>query len=451
MTLIRRVVLSLFAFVLPALAVQAAPHPTDPPLRTGSVIFIHPDGMSAATWEIARALYVGPDADLHWDQLPSIAVYRGHLADNFTASSNAGATIHANGVKVATDAFGRSAGGDAGTDLLDADGQPRSVALQAIRRGMPVALVQTGAAQEPGTAAFVVASASRRNDDEICAGLLESGVDIMLSGGERYFLPEGAAGVHGPGSRKDGRNLIDEARARGFEVVRTREELMALPDSTRRVLGLFAHDATFNEETEENLAAAGKPLFEPHAPSVAEMTSVALRLLAARASPFLLVVEEEGTDNFGNNNNAAGVLESVRRADEAIGVARAYVHEYPDTLLLTTADSDAGGMRAIGLRTWPGRTLPQTLPARDGNGAPIDGVAGTGTAPFLAMPDRAGVRLPFYVVWASGNDLSGGILVRADGLNRHLVRGSMDNTQIAEVIRATLFGQAPAKLPVIGR
>jgi hypothetical protein len=29
--------------------------------------------------------------------------------------------------------------------------------------------------------------------------------------------------------------------------------------------------------------------------------------------------EEEGTDNFGNHNNAAGMLEAMRRGDERSG------------------------------------------------------------------------------------------------------------------------------------
>jgi alkaline phosphatase len=36
--------------------------------------------------------------------------------------------------------------------------------------------------------------------------------------------------------------------------------------------------------------------------------------------------------------------------------------------------------------------------------------------------------------------VSGGILVRAIGLNSDRVRGSLDNTEIATLIRLTLFG-----------
>lgn len=309
-------------------------------------------------------------------------------------------------------------------------------------------LVQTGIASEPGTGAFLAEAASRRDHEGIAQQLVESGAHVLFSGGEKYFVPEGTDGTHGPGARTDGQNLVHRARDLGYTVVRTRSELLTLPAGTTRVLGLFAHDATFNEMPEEDLRERGLSAFDDAAPTVAEMTEAALRVLAspepgsANTAPrrFLLVVEEEATDNFGNNNNAAGVLEAAARADAAIGVARRHLAANPSTLILTCADSDGGGLRPIGV--WPddqGR-LPEALPAQGSNGAPIDGVGGTGTAPFIAAPDRFGNRLAFAIAWASRNDLSGGILARAQGLHAERVRGSFDNTQVAELARLVLFG-----------
>lgn len=404
-----------------------------------SVIFIHPDGASAATWAAARALHVGPDGDLHWDRLPHVAVYRGHMADTLTATSNGGATVHAYGVKVDHDAFGRTAGGARGSDIVNAKGERTSVALEALRAGIPVGLVQTGIAAEPGTACFVVSNESRKNYEQIAAALLESGAQVMLSGGEKFFLPEGVQGVHGPGARTDGRNLIEEARRRGYEVVRTRAEMAALKPTATRVLGLFAHGSTFNDDSEENLRTRGLPLYVADAPTVGEMTQVAIDVLQRTKGQFLLVVEEEGTDNFGNNNNASGVLEACRRADEAFGVARAHLRINPRTLILTAADSDAGGMRMVGLEPADVDGAQRGLPPRTENGSPVDGVDGTGSIPFVAAPDAKGRRLPFYVVWATGDDVSGGILVRAEGLHAETVRGSMDNTRIAALMRRALL------------
>ncbi len=413
---------------------------TSPRIGKGSVIFLHPDGTSAPNWAIARAMFVGPDGDLEWDKLPAMALYRGHMRDSLTATSNGGATTHAYGIKVASDAYGMTAGGDRAELILDKNGNSRSVALQAIRKGIPTGVVQSGTSTEPGTGCFLTSVPSRGMHNEIAAQLIASGAQVMLGGGEQYYLPKDVEGRHGPGKRTDGRNLIKEAEAMGYVVVYDREELLTLPEDTEKVLGLFAAYHTFNDKPEEVLAEQGLPLYKKEAPTVAEMTRAALKILAKDGRQFCLVVEEEGTDNFGNNQNTPGMIEALRRADEAIGVCRQFVAEQPDTLLITAADSDASGMRMIGYPALPGREVPAKVAERDNIGVPMDGRWGTGTEPLLAAPDQFGQRLSFRVAWSNDDDVTGGILVKAEGLNSHLVKGNMDNTEIPKLMRLTLFG-----------
>jgi alkaline phosphatase len=174
------------------------------------------------------------------------------------------------------------------------------------------------------------------------------------------------------------------------------------------------------------------------------MTAAALRLFGDRQ--FLLVVEEEGTDNFGNCNNAPGMLEALRRGDEGLGVALDYIETHPDTLLLTCADSEAGGPDVLGLRG-SDYEKPLLENGRDQTGAMIDGAERTPTggvaAPFVSAPDREGRRHEFVVVWATGMDTSGGIVARAAGLNADKVRGSFDNTDVYPLFYETLFGEKP--------
>lgn len=427
------------ALLLGACATSAehAGHDRDERTGVGDVIFIHPDGASAATWAAGRAALVGPDADLEWDKLPAIGVYRGHLRDSLTGTSNGGGTVHATGVKVFADAFGNSGGGDNAAPLVDETGAPISVAQQALARGIDVALVQSGTSTEPGTGCFLASVPSRQMHDEIAAQLIESGACVILGGGERWFLPAGATGVHGEGRRADGRNLIAEAQRAGYRVVYTREQLLGIPAGTTKLLGVFAEVHTFNALPEERLREEGLPHYWDHAPTVGEMTAAALRVLRTRGNRFLLVVEEEGTDNFGNNNNAAGTMEAMRRADEAFGVARRHLAANPDTLVLTAADSDGGGMRLIGI---PDAMPMNTTPPTTSSGAPIDGVDGTTSPPFVSAPDRFGNTHRFVISWIGFEDVTGGVLVRADGLNSSLVTPTMDNTDIAKLIRRTLFG-----------
>ncbi len=413
------------------------------------MIFIHPDGTSMQHYAAARALYVGPDADLHWDRLPHMAVYRGHISDYLTATSNAGGTIHAYGVK----APAKSYGGD-GTVLPEGrprpvvampDGSPASIAHRALRAGIPVGVVNSGINTEPGTGCFLALVHDRSDHAEIALQLVESGAQVILGGGERYFLPAGVKGRHGgegarvPGAAREPLNVVEFAQSKGYTVVYTREELLNLPAETKRVLGLFANEATFNDLSEEVLKEKGLPDFDPNAPTLAQMTAAALKVLSNNADRFLLLIEEEGTDNFGNRNNARGTLEALHRADDAIGVARAYVAEHPRTLLFTAADSGAGGLQMFGV---PMSEAQKPLPALEDNGAPLDGRDGTGTLPFIAKPDRAGRAMPFAVSWGLRDDASDGVLVRGEGfMAAELIRGTMDNTRVPAVMHRVLFGK----------
>jgi alkaline phosphatase len=246
------------------------------------------------------------------------------------------------------------------------------------------------------------------------------------------------------GARKDGANLIERAQELGYTVVYTREELLALdPAQVTKVLGVFTTDDTFNDRSEEENRAENLEAYDPAAPTVAEMSRVALAILSRDPEGFFLVAEEEGTDNLANNNNAPGQMIALARADEAIGVFREHIAANPDTLMIMAADSEAGGLQVLGVDAGdPAGTT--ALPAADENGAPYDGIEGPGSLPWTAAADARGQRLHFAISWGAMDDTSGSILVRADGLNADLVRGVMDNTQLYAVMYQTLFGAAPA-------
>ncbi|RIA47739.1 alkaline phosphatase [Dichotomicrobium thermohalophilum] len=410
--------------------------------RHGNVIFFHPDGAGLNHWTALRMREVGPDGRLNYDALPAMAIYTGHMKDALTGTSHGGATTHAYGVKVPGDSFGMH--GD--RPITAASGADQSLMEQARDAGRAVGVVQTGHIAEPGTAVFLASSEDRGNRQDIAAQVIASGAQVIMAGGEKYLLPEGVEGAHGEGQRTDGRNLIQEAETAGYTVVYNAAELAALDLSeVEKLLGVFASGHTFNDQAEQENAREGKGAYVAGAPTVAQMAEAALAVLSRSDDGFFLVVEEEGSDNLANANNARGTLEALRRADEAVGVLHDFVRENPDTLLLMTSDSDAGGMQVLGpdprYAVAPGDVVPGSGP----NGAPLDGKAGTGTPPFMSAPDRRGKRWPFAIAWASYFDVSGGILVRGAGLNAHMVRGVVDNTEIYDIMHATLFGQKPAR------
>lgn len=403
-------------------------------LETGNVIFIHPDGASLSSWNAARILYKGPDGELNWDQLSNIGLYRGHTKNTLTPSSQAGATMHAYGVKVIMDSYGM----DGDKPLTSLSGKQMSIMQEAKEKGIFTGIINSGSIVEPGSGVFVASDRSRSNSESIAKKIIYSDTDIIFSGGEALLLPDGIEGRHGKGKRKDGLNLINIAKQNGYYVVYTREELEKIPDNVEKVLGVFASGHTFNAKPEEDLIKLGLPNYYPTAPSVAEMTETAINFLSKKEGTFFLVIEEEGTDNFGNWNNANATLEALKRADDAIGVLLEFYAKDRNTLIITAADSDAGSMQVLGHRNMkPGIKLP----IRDKNGAPYDGQSGTGTIPFLSAPDNFGNRFPFAISWSSYGDVCGSIVAKAEGLNAGLMKGTLDNTDIYRIMYATLFGR----------
>ncbi len=421
-----------------------------------NVIFFHPDGYGLAHWNALRIYTVGPDGRLNWDNMPHMAPYAGHTKNSITGSSDGNATIHAYGVKVAYDSFGM----DDRQELTALSGNKMSIMEEALEAGFATGFVQSGSLTEPGTAAFVASvGAWEAHEEEIAKQVIESGVKVILGGGEKWLLPTGTTGRHGEGGRGDGVNLIEIAEQLGYTVVYTRDELMAVPDTATKVLGVFAHEHTFNDLTEEELRTVGLPLYWPWAPTVAEMSEAALEILSrspeGQAKGTFLVVEEEGTDNFGNKTNARGSFEAGRHADEAIGVFINFIANNPNTLLITTADSNASGKQISGapLEVMAGMgaiiedkvTITPVNTGSDGTWgiAPIDGIDGASTPPFWSAPDKAGNSHPFIVGWVTSVDVYGDVLVRAKGLNAERVTqlGVVDSTDIYRIVYYTLFGK----------
>jgi glycerophosphoryl diester phosphodiesterase len=417
-----------------------------------SVIFIHLDGTTPSHYALARYEKQGPDGRINWDKMDKAGVYLSHIKDALSPSSNAGAVVHAFGVKPQTDSYGldeegnpivsvsaRQGGTGAGTTIME----------EAIAAGKATAVINSGFIAEPGTGVFLADVPSRDDTEDITAEILASGTNVILGGGETDYLPERTVGFFGEeGTRTDGRNLIAEATEMGYTVVFTREQLQSLPAGTQKVLGIFAAEDTYNDTTEEanaqeRLNSYGQPGNE-NPPTVAEMLDAALPILSKDEDGFFVVLEEEGTDNFANNNNAKGEVEAAIRADDAIGVAIDYIDkERPNTLLVTTADSNAGGVQAVDVEAGEAvGTTPVNPTLADESDAvevPLDGAEGRGSEPFVTGADENGTTFPFGVAYAGLPDFGFNVVTKAYGLNSDLVPSTHDNTAIYRLMYKTLF------------
>ncbi|MDA3934752.1 MAG: alkaline phosphatase, partial [Gammaproteobacteria bacterium] len=157
------------------------------------------------------------------------------------------------------------------------------------------------------------------------------GIEVILGGGRRNFLPQQQGG-----QRLDGRDLIKlwQQRNPAGSYVESASELARLEaDQSKqqgRVLGLFSASHMAYELDRASHADIDEP-------SLAEMTAVAIRRLQNDADGFFLHVEAGRIDHAHHATNVVRALEDVLALDAAVQQA-AQMTSTEDTLIIVTAD-----------------------------------------------------------------------------------------------------------------
>lgn len=121
-------------------------------------------------------------------------------------------------------------------------------------------------------------------------------------------------------------------------------------------------------------------------------------------------------------------------------------NEDPNTLLVTSADSNAGGPQVYDVdeaddpvgTVEVNSTLPDDFDAVE---VPLDGQEGRNTAPFVSAEDANGNEFPFGIAYATVSDVPDSVLTKTYGLNAGDLPSSHENTYIYELMYRTLFGQ----------
>ncbi|MBA2753761.1 MAG: alkaline phosphatase [Chloroflexia bacterium] len=304
--------------------------------RARSVILFIGDGMGATQRDAARRLLGRP---LVMDGLPVHGRVGTASADPvaLVTDSAAAGTALATGVKTLNGSIAIGPGGERLTSMLDL----------AKAAGKATGLVTTCQVTDATPAAFGAHVPSRTEQDEIARQYIEeTGVDVILGGGEDFWYPAGDPGMFpdDPGdeptewSRGTRGNLVRRAIERGYTYVSSAEGLRQARG--RKVLGLFANQNLFDA------APPGRGArYEPIV-SLAEMTTRAIELLAADSDGFFLMVEEAAIDRMAHKNNAALAVGAVLHLDRAVAAGLAYAERHPDTLIIVTADHECGGLEA---------------------------------------------------------------------------------------------------------
>ena len=280
--------------------------------RPRNVVLMIADGFGPASATMGAAAKGAP---LAFDSL-LVGAVETSATDSRVTDSAASATAYACGIKTYNGAIG-----------VDSTGAPcRTVLEAASAAGYATGLVATSRITHATPAAFAAHVESRADEKEIAAQFQDSGVDLLFGGGLSMFDGNPAAGD----------DLLATMAASGWATARTRagyDALDALPAAAVLAPSHLAYEID-RDETDQ--------------PSLAEMTTKALDLLAAspegRERGFFVMIEGSRIDHAGHANDPAAHLGDVLAYDRAVAAALDWARRDGTTLVVSTADHETGGM-----------------------------------------------------------------------------------------------------------
>jgi alkaline phosphatase len=215
----------------------------------------------------------------------------------------------------------------------------RSLIYVAEQAGRATGLVTTSSLVQPTPVAFYSTINGKPDPYRNAGELIYSGIDIVLGGGEQYFVPANSTNEFG---RRDGHDLLDEAKNRDYTLLRTREELNKTSIwnlSTlrmRKLFGVFAPGQFYFSALQPE---------HSRQPSLAEMTRVAISSLNYNYSGFFLVVEHDLVARAAEQNLGNLAVNEVAEVDEAVQSAVEYAG--PDALVIVTNNYSLGAVAAM--------------------------------------------------------------------------------------------------------
>ncbi|MDD3077890.1 MAG: alkaline phosphatase [Paludibacter sp.] len=276
--------------------------------RPQNVVIMIGDGMGLA--QIYAGMVVNGN-HLQFERFKSIGFSKTYSANNFTTDSGAGGTAIACGVKTNNYMIGMNPDSTKAESILEVAKKHK------LSTGVVVACALTHATP----ADFIAHQPNRNMYEEIAADYLNSGVDVAIGGGRKYFE-----------ERNDDRNITAELKSKGYKIASSLDEVKNQQDG--KVIGLLYEDQV------PAVPARGKML--------PESAVAALNILDNNKKGFVLMVEGSQIDWACHDNNAEQLTKEMLDFDETVGKVLDYAQVHKNTLVIVTADHETGGLTMPG-------------------------------------------------------------------------------------------------------
>ena len=193
-------------------------------------------------------------------------------------------------------------------------------------------LVTTATITHATPSGFAVNCKSRSLEGLIAERYADANVDILLGGGNKFFSAS---------LRPDGLDLYQRFESAGFEIVRSKKELLA--SKSKKILG------TFNDShVPYTVDHVNSPDLVRGVPTLAEMARVAINALKDSPNGFLLQIEGAKVDHGCHGNDVAAAFFDQIAFEDAVKVAIDFAREDGETLVIITADHATGGLALNG-------------------------------------------------------------------------------------------------------
>lgn len=322
----------------------------------------------------------------------------------------------------------------------------------------------TGGAELPTTDLRVTPIADQIATNQTADVILGGGLSRFDAANETKLIENGYTVIGSPAT----------------QTVANKTQLASASNPNGKVFGLFSTGnmtiEKFKQENPDHAAA--------QEPTVAEMTSKAIDLLKTRAATtgkgFYLQVEGALIDKRSHANDAAQTLEETKAFDDAVKAAYDFAKADGHTLVIVTADHECAGFnivekdaaRHVNAEAANGpvntegnannNSFPGTPQSRSSAGAkdparttmptaPLNSAAGRAQAVNFApatfgTPDQGAdyktkdgtLDANLWLTYLTGNHTGADVPVYAYGAGAELFEGSIDNTDLFDLVGSAL-------------
>ena len=277
--------------------------------KSMNIILFIGDGMGLAQWQTGMVM---SDGQLNIKRMHSIGLMQTNSQTDFIGDGPSNGTAIASGVNTHKGYIG-----------IDVDEKPvKSIMEYATQHKIATGIVSANTLFEGSIAPFVAHVKSRMQTEDIAKAYVELTPNVFIGGGMHYFT-----------AQKDGQNLLETLKNKGYHVVKSMNEMRSIHDG--KLAGLIS---------ETNMP----DISQGRGNSFAESIHTAINILNQSENGFILLAGDMFVDRASHACNAELVGRETIDFDKAIGIALDFAEKEGNTLVLVAGGPEASGMVLVG-------------------------------------------------------------------------------------------------------